>query len=139
MCPPVAHTSLQPQAKRPTKVVKSDTYLTQVTQMSDGELVEQLRKFGEDPGPITDTTKGVYQRKLAKHLAEKTLGAWKIWCWVSQCLTVHSVFVLASSHAREEVDYGGDYMGEWSSGSGGESEEDEKAESSPPRKVRLMI
>lgn len=75
MCPPVAHTSLQPQAKRPTKVVKSDTYLAQVTQMSDGELVQQLRKFGEDPGPITDTTKGVYQRKLAKHLAEKTLGA----------------------------------------------------------------
>ena len=77
VCPPVAHTSLQPQAKRPTKVVKTDTYLTQVTQMSDKELVEQLRKFGEDPGPITDTTKGVYQRKLAKHLAEKTVGALK--------------------------------------------------------------
>ena len=42
--------------------------------MSDKELMEELRKFGENPGPITDTTRGVYQRKLAKHLAEKTKG-----------------------------------------------------------------
>ena len=59
-----------------------------------------------------------------------------------QCLTVHCVFVPASSHAREEVDYGGDYIGEWSSGSGGESEEgeeDENAKSSPPRKVNVTF
>ena len=42
--------------------------------MSDKELMEELRKFGENPGPITDTTRVVYQRKLAKHLAEKTKG-----------------------------------------------------------------
>ena len=62
------------QTKRLTKAAKGDTYVSQVAQMSDKELMEELRKFGENPGPITDTTRGVYQRKLAKHLAEKTKG-----------------------------------------------------------------
>ena len=66
------------QTKRVTKVGKSDTYISQVAQMTDKQLLEELRQFGEDPGPITDTTRGVYQRKLAKHLAEKPKGELKI-------------------------------------------------------------
>ena len=62
------------QTKRVTKVAKSDTYISQVAQMTDKQLMEELRKFGEDPGPITDTTRGVYQKKLAKLFAEKPKG-----------------------------------------------------------------
>ena len=44
------------------------------------------------------------------------------------------VFVLVSSHEREEeVDFGGDYMGEWSSGDSGE--ESEETETYPALKV----
>ena len=65
---------MQVQARRPTKSVKVDTYLGQVKAMSDGELVKELRRHGEDPGPITSTTRVVYERQLARHMAEKTKG-----------------------------------------------------------------
>ena len=42
--------------------------------MSDEELAEQMRAFGEEAGPIIDTTRGVYQRKLAKLMAERAKG-----------------------------------------------------------------
>ena len=42
--------------------------------MSDGEVAESLRAFGEEPGPIMDSTRGVYQRKLAKLMAERAKG-----------------------------------------------------------------
>lgn len=42
--------------------------------MSDEDLAEELRRYGEDPGPIMETTRGVYQRQLAKLMAERTKG-----------------------------------------------------------------
>ena len=46
--------------------------MAEVTRLSDEELAEALRDQGEEPGPVTDSTRGVYQRKLAKLMAEKT-------------------------------------------------------------------
>ncbi len=40
--------------------------LSQVQALTDKELRDELIKFGENPGPINSTTRGVYQRKLAK-------------------------------------------------------------------------
>lgn len=45
-----------------------------VSQLSDEDLAEELRRYGEDPGPIMETTRGVYQRQLAKLMAERTKG-----------------------------------------------------------------
>lgn len=45
-----------------------------VSQLSDEDLAEELRRYGENPGPIMDTTRGVYQRQLAKLMAERTKG-----------------------------------------------------------------
>ena len=45
-----------------------------VSQLSDEELMEELRRYGEEPGPILDSTRGLYQKKLAKLMAEKTKG-----------------------------------------------------------------
>ena len=43
-----------------------------VKALSDGDLVRQLKSFGETPGPITQTTRQLYQKKLGmwitKHL-----------------------------------------------------------------------
>ena len=41
-------------------------------QLSNEQLAEQLRWYGETPGPITGTTRGVYQQKLAKLLRQNT-------------------------------------------------------------------
>ena len=46
-----------------------------VSQLSDEELVKELRRYGEEPGPVMDSTRGVYQRKLAKLMADKAKGA----------------------------------------------------------------
>ena len=59
------------------KVAKVDTYLSQVQQLTDQELLDALKELsegGEEPGPITDTTRSVYQRQLARHMAEKAKG-----------------------------------------------------------------
>ena len=45
-----------------------------VARLTDEELVEELRSRGEEPGPVMDSTRGVYQRKLAKLMAEKAKG-----------------------------------------------------------------
>lgn len=63
------------QAKRLTKTSKIDSYLGQVARLSDQELLEELRALGESPGPVTDTTRAVYQRQLARHMADKAKGA----------------------------------------------------------------
>ena len=55
-----------------------------------------LRQHGEDPGPIMDTTRDVYQRKLAKLMAEKKE-------------------VASRAHETETTDYATDQLGEWSS------------------------
>lgn len=57
-----------------TKTASQSSYMARVSQLTDEELAEELRKHGEDPGPIMETTRGVYQRKLAKLMAEKTKG-----------------------------------------------------------------
>ncbi|KAJ7376683.1 hypothetical protein OS493_033305 [Desmophyllum pertusum] len=42
-----------------------------VTALSDGDLARQMRSFGAPVGPITTTTRPLYQNKLAKLLAEE--------------------------------------------------------------------
>ena len=64
--------------QRPTrhpKSAKAEAYLASVTRLSDQELMDELRRFGEDPGPITATTKSLYQKQLAKCVSEKAKGA----------------------------------------------------------------
>ena len=43
--------------------------------VSDEELVEEFTKYGQKPGPIVDSTRGLYRRKLAqlrRKLADET-------------------------------------------------------------------
>ena len=56
-------------AKSKRAAPKIDTYLPQVETLSDKELSEQLQEHGESVGPITATTRTVYERKLAKLMA----------------------------------------------------------------------
>lgn len=39
-----------------------------VTALSDGDLARQLKSFGGPAGPITDSTRPLYQKKLGKVL-----------------------------------------------------------------------
>ena len=47
--------------------------LSAVKVMSDGEIQNLLKKYGEESGPITETTRVLYARRLAKHLDGPTL------------------------------------------------------------------
>ena len=38
--------------------------------LSDGDLARQLKSFGATIGPITDSTRVLYQKKLGKSVAE---------------------------------------------------------------------
>ena len=40
--------------------------------VSDDELVEEFTKYGQKPGPIVDSTRGLYRRKLAQLRADET-------------------------------------------------------------------
>ena len=40
--------------------------------VSDDELLEELMKYGQKPGPIVDSTRGLYCRKLAQLRANET-------------------------------------------------------------------
>ena len=40
--------------------------LSAVKAMSDGDIQNLLKQYGVDPGPITDRTRVIYERKLAK-------------------------------------------------------------------------
>lgn len=62
------------QVVKKRKSVKVDTYLPSIAEMTDNDLVEELERYGINSGPITDTTRGVYQRKLAKLMSEKATG-----------------------------------------------------------------
>jgi len=44
-----------------------DTKAT-ISQMSDSDLVQQLKSLKEDVGPITPTSRPLYERRLMKHL-----------------------------------------------------------------------
>lgn len=57
-----------------SKTASQSSYMAGVSQLSDEDLAEELRRYGEDPGPIMETTRGVYQRQLAKLMAERTKG-----------------------------------------------------------------
>lgn len=52
------------------KKVSQDTYLDQVKKLSDGELASELKKYDSRIGPIVETTRAVYQRKLASLMSE---------------------------------------------------------------------
>lgn len=58
------------QTQKRKKTIKIDTYLTDVEALIDQELKEELEKLGKDVGPITDTTRVVYQKMLARLMAE---------------------------------------------------------------------
>ena len=47
------------------KKISIETYLPSVKLLSDEELVEDLKEHGVIPGPITESTRSVYQKKLA--------------------------------------------------------------------------
>ena len=120
--------------------------MAEVVQLSDEELLEELRKYGENPGPIVDSTRGLYQKKLARLVAQKTKGVYqhgrrtciipRIHFRLFSCMWVKgSPPITASDEGRsrppESVDYGTDHLGEWSSQSSeGETdvEETEKDE-----------
>lgn len=48
-----------------------------VKALSDGDLARQLRAFGKTPGPLTETTRPLYQKKLARLLAEEAKSSSK--------------------------------------------------------------
>lgn len=62
------HASFQTKGKQ-AAAPKMDTYLPQVSTLSDEELAAQLQGYGEIIGPITATTRIVYERQLAKLMA----------------------------------------------------------------------
>ena len=39
---------------------------------SDGEMQNILKLYGENPGPIRETTRLMYEKRLAKHLDQRT-------------------------------------------------------------------
>ena len=45
-------------------------HLPEVQRMSDAKIRSKLAKYGENPGPITDTTRVQYEKKLARLMKE---------------------------------------------------------------------
>lgn len=45
-----------------------------VEKLTDDELAEELRKYEVAAGPIVDTTRALYQRKLAQAMAARAKG-----------------------------------------------------------------
>ena len=43
-----------------------------IERCSDGEMQNILKLYGEDPGPIRETTRLMYEKRLAKHLDQRT-------------------------------------------------------------------
>ena len=43
-----------------------------IERCSDGEMQNILKLYGEDPGPIRETTRLMYEKRLAKHLDQQT-------------------------------------------------------------------
>ena len=49
-------------------------YLSSIARLSDQELRDDLRRFGEDPGPVTATTRLLYKKRLARHVSTSPRG-----------------------------------------------------------------
>lgn len=52
--------------------------MAQVEALTDEELLEELRKHGVLAGPILDTTRAVYRKKLAQAMAEQAKGVSRV-------------------------------------------------------------
>ena len=62
---------------RTTKLANAEAYVAQVEALTDEELLEELRKHGVLAGPILDTTRAVYRKKLAQAMAEQAKASSK--------------------------------------------------------------
>lgn len=49
-------------------------YTRQLSGYSDSELAKELKKYGISSGPITVTTRNLYEKKLARVLLDKAKG-----------------------------------------------------------------
>lgn len=95
--------------KQPAKKASWKHCMAMVTRLTDEELEKELRNRKEKPGPVMDTTREVYQRKLAKPMAE-------------------SAKIPSKSHKMDTTDYATDHVEEWSSQSSEEKDEEEEEE-----------
>ena len=49
--------------------------MRQLAPISDSQLLQELRKHNIDAGPVTSSTRSVYEKKLANVMAENAKGA----------------------------------------------------------------
>ncbi|XP_064399993.1 fibrous sheath CABYR-binding protein-like [Halichondria panicea] len=112
------------QVQKRKKTIKMDTYLPGVLSLSDGELKEELESFGKDLGPILDSTRELYQRMLAKLMAENAVGK----SAVSRSVQPRDS---TEEDENEGAGHSESFVGEWSSGDSDE-EEDTVEERPPP-------
>ena len=71
-----------------------DSYMAAVEKLSDDELMEELRRHDLVAGPVVETTRRLYQKKLAQAMADQAKG-------VCGCVGVVSDIWRAKVEGRE--------------------------------------
>ena len=59
-----------------------------IERCNDGEMQNILKWYGENPGPIRETTRLMYEKRLAKHLDQRTTptsGSLSLYLSLSLC------------------------------------------------------
>uniref|UniRef100_H2Y9P4 LEM domain-containing protein n=1 Tax=Ciona savignyi TaxID=51511 RepID=H2Y9P4_CIOSA len=59
------------RVKRKKKPVEPDTESISVHELTNDEIVAQLRSFGMNPGPVGPSTRNVYIKKLEKYMSKE--------------------------------------------------------------------